>query len=169
MGPSDNAVPGPGDGRRHQESLHMSSRFEHRLKKLETKLAQACANQAEVPELTRTDTEWADWVGDLLWWPKGAHLDHWPRFSSSAGQRDGPLRAWHQAAEQAFQQGQRDYHADLRPVSMEVWLSWKHAMLRQLRTCPQSTVNANTLALAAITIDEFSALPVAEQTRLLRG
>src|ERR1700692_2601229 len=102
----------------------MSSRLEQRLKKLETKLAQACGDQEEasgVPELTRTDTEWADSVGGFLWWPKGAHRDQWPRFPSSAGQGDGALRAWHQAAEQAYQQGHRDYHVGLRPFAMEVW------------------------------------------------
>jgi hypothetical protein len=146
-----------------------NSSMKARLKKLETQLdrQRRILEASRVPELERSDEEWADWVGDFLWWPKGAEMAHWPRFSNSATPTNEPLRAWYQAAEQAFQQGHRDYHVGLRPFAMAVWLDWKPEMLREART--RHEFPQQEFRFANMNLDEFAKLTWEEQVSLLQG
>jgi hypothetical protein len=109
--------------------------LEQRIKKLESSLNRRQQLVADETEIERTDEEWADWMGDFLWWPKGADMDRRPGyFASDYGHSAGPLGAWQDAARLAWQQGHTDYHVGLRPYALAVWLKWKPSMLEHWRT-----------------------------------
>ena len=148
-------------------------RLAQRLNRLERTLGRLNETVVEVREVERTDEQWADWMGDFLWWPKGADMDRWPRTSSFAAMHDGPLRAWHEAAEMARQEGYRDYHVGLRPAAMAVWLDWKPRYLNQCRDQRAiARVHGEWVwdvppRFNDLTMDEFKQLPATEQVAVL--
>jgi hypothetical protein len=146
--------------RRDQEKL---MGFAQRLKKLEINSGRLKQSEVNVPEIERTDEEWADWIGDYLWWPKGANMDKYPR---SAPPPAGPLRAWHEAVERARQEGHRDYHVGLRPDAMEVWLAWKPEMLNHRRTHGEWIWDIPP-RINTMTMEEFEGLSPREKVNLL--
>jgi len=144
-----------------------------RLKKLESTIGPWKQPVAEAPEVERTDEEWADSIGDFLWWPKGADMDYPPR-SPDSFPRDGPLRAWYEAAELARQEGHRDYHIGLRPYAMAVWLDWKPEYLQACRKHRDWVrVHGEWIwdtppRFNGMTLDEFKQLPPEEMAAVLR-
>jgi hypothetical protein len=146
-------------------------RLAQRIKKLEGTLGRWKEPSVKAPEIERTDEEWADWIGDFLWWPKGADMDHWPGYFASAGQAsaehsDNPLAAWRQAARLAWQQGHRDYHVGLRPYALAVWLRWKPDILEHRRTHGEWLWDVPP-RLHTMTREEFARQTLQEKSTLL--
>ena len=139
-----------------------------RIKKLESTLGLSKRPVADDAEIELTDEEWADWMGDFLWWPKGADLDRWPGyFASTATHCDGPLGAWQEATLSAWREGHTDYHVGLRPYALAVWLQWKPSLLKHGRTHGDWIWDVPPRINSVSSVD-FERLPTEEQCDLLR-
>jgi hypothetical protein len=127
--------------------------IKQRLEKLEAKLGRVAPTN--MPERTLTDEEEADQMGAFLWFA----------VDSGKGAPNSILRAWHEAAESARQQGHTEYHVGLRPQAMAYWLHVKPEMLRHRRTHGVWVWDEPPLDM---TVEEFAQLPVAEKVAVLR-
>jgi hypothetical protein len=108
-------------------------RFAQRLEKLEKTIGRLQQPDRDAPEKERSDEEEADRMGAFLWGPPGDYMDKYPPRSPTSVPPAGPLRAWHEAAELARQEGHREYHTGLRPYAMAVWLDRKPGILKERR------------------------------------
>jgi len=150
-------------------------RLTQRLKKLEKTIGRSKQAQIEVPQRERTEEEEADEIGELLWFQTVMSKNYPPMYASSTPTcfSTGPMHAWNEAAELAWQAGHREYQIGLRPFAMAIWLEWKPRILKQRRADLESVrVNGEWVCddpphIQNMTADEFKLLPTDEKIHVL--
>jgi hypothetical protein len=126
-----------------------------RIQRLEAVVGRLKPAAVQVAHSTRSDEEWADWLGTFLG-RRGEEL-----------LPTGPLHAWQEAVARAHQKGHHDFHDGLHAEAMAVWLAWKPHLLEQWRTQRIWTWKEPP-RLLTMPPEDFDRLPMDEQIALLR-
>jgi hypothetical protein len=147
-------------------------RLTQRLTKLEKTIGRLKQPQNEVPQKEPTEEEEADAVGELLWF-NTVRSKNYPPSSSSCYPTTHILYAWNEAADLAWQEGHREYHIELRPFAMAIWLEWKPRILKKRRADRDwirvhgEWVWDDPPLIQNMSLDEFKLLPTDEKIQVL--